>query len=173
VGGIKDRLMARLFTRFSGLGRRAAGKLEPLSREFIGAEIPWTPLRKPLNESRVALITTAGVHCSADKSFDMIDPDGDPSFRAIPSATPIADLTITHDYYNHSDADKDINIVYPIERLRELQDEGFIKDIAPTNYGFMGHIVGAHLNTLINTSAPEILKRLKAEQVDIVLLTPG
>jgi D-proline reductase (dithiol) PrdB len=80
---------------------------------------------------------------------------------------------ITHDYYDHKDADKDINIVFPIDRLKEMRAEGEIKEIAEINYGFMGHIDEQHLKTLINVIAPEIAKRLKKNNIDAAILTPG
>ncbi len=83
--------------------------------------IPWTPISKSLSECKIALLTTGGVHLKDDLPFNMEDKDGDPSFRRIPSSIDPSDLTITHDYYNHSDADKDINLVFPIEILRNLQ----------------------------------------------------
>jgi D-proline reductase (dithiol) PrdB len=80
---------------------------------------------------------------------------------------------ITHDYYDHSDAERDINIVFPIERLWELEMEGIIGGVIRIHYGFMGHILGRHLNTLINKSVPEVARRLRSDKVDLVLLTPG
>lgn len=137
------------------------------------SDIPWTPGKKLLRDSTVALVTTAGVHHRDQKPFNMIDTNGDPTFRVIDSVRPVSDLMITHDYYDHKDADKDINIVFPLERLKEFELEGYIGKVADTHYGFMGHIVGQHMKTLVNKSAPEVAKRLKRDHVDIVLLTPG
>ena len=136
-------------------------------------DVPWTPLCKPLAESRVALVTTAGVHHKSEVPFDMVDPEGDPTFRVIDVSRPITDLVITHDYYDHSDADKDINIIFPIQRLREFESDGLIGEVAKTHYGFMGHIVGRHIQTLINKTAPQVARRLRNDAVDIVFLTPG
>ena len=80
---------------------------------------------------------------------------------------------ITHDYYDHADADRDMNIVFPIERLREFEKEGFVGRVADHHFGFMGHITGRHIPTLLNEKAPELARRLKKGEVDIVLLTPG
>ena len=80
---------------------------------------------------------------------------------------------ITHDYYDHTDADRDINIVFPIERLREFEREGIIGQLADTHYGFMGHIRGPHSETLARKSSPGVARRLKAAGVDAVLLAPG
>ncbi len=113
------------------------------------------------------------MHHRDQKPFDMDDPDGDPTFREIDMTRPMSDLKITHDYYDHSDADRDINIVFPMERLRELKEEKIIGNLARFHYGFMGHIDKAHIFTLISVSAPEVARRLKADRVDVVLLVPG
>jgi D-proline reductase (dithiol) PrdB len=153
----------------------------PLARRIFTAsytppesqDIPWTPVRKSLRDCRVAVVTTAGVHRKDQAPFNMVDRNGDPSFRTIDSAKPLSDLMITHDYYDHSDADRDINIVFPVERLREFQKEQIIGGVSGTHYGFMGHILGPHISTLMNETAPEVARKLKEEGVDIVLLTPG
>lgn len=163
------RILARLLTRFPGLFDKSVEKVAAFKVE--GA--PWTPFTKPLNKSRVAIVTTAGVHLVTQEPFKMKDPDGDPSFRELPSATPMKDYMITHDYYDHSDADRDLNIVFPIERLRELEETGVIGGVADMNYGFMGHIDGPHIETLIKKTAPEVAGRVKRNGVDAVVLTPG
>jgi hypothetical protein len=63
------------------------------------------------------LITTGGVHLKSQKPFDMKDPKGGSAFREIPAGALPENLIITHNYYDHGDADKDINIVIPIERV--------------------------------------------------------
>lgn len=130
-------------------------------------------MRKPLRDSVLALMTTAGVHHRDQKPFDMKDPSGDPSFRTIDAVRPFSDLMITHDYYDHTDADQDTNIVFPLERLREFENEGIIGGVTDTHYGFMGHIRGPHLETLITRTAPEVAGLLRAGAVDGVLLTLG
>lgn len=136
-------------------------------------EIPWTPVRKPVAESRIGLVTTAGVHLKSHEPFNMDDPDGDPSFRVIPADVQNRDLTITHKYYDHSAADRDLNVVLPLDRLRELVEQHRIGGIAPFAYGFMGHIDGPHVKTLIEKTAPEVARRLKADRADAVILTPA
>jgi D-proline reductase (dithiol) PrdB len=166
---LKNRFIAKLLVRVPFLAQRSLASYQPLESR----DIPWTPVTKKLTESIVALVTTAGVHGKDQGPFDMEDPNGDSSFRVIDATKPFTDLTITHDYYDHSDADKDINIVFPVDRLREFEREGIIGKLADTHYGFMGHIMGPHLLTLINRTAPEVARLLKAADVDIVLLTPG
>jgi D-proline reductase (dithiol) PrdB len=165
----KNQTIAKVTSRFPSLGKRVSEAFSPLEMEGV----PWTPLGKSLPECKVALVTTAGVHHRDQPPFDMHDREGDPSFRVIDAFRPVSDLMITHDYYDHSDADQDINIVFPVERLKELEREGVIGQAARFHYAFMGHIVGRHIKTLVNESAADVTGKLKAEAIDIVLLTPG
>ena len=169
MGRLKNRLIAKIVTRFPSLLNIWIKKAKPVVVEGI----PWMPFTKDLRRCKIALLTTAGVHLKSQSPFNMNDPDGDPTYREIPVNTPNSELMITHDYYDHKDADKDINIVFPIDRLKEMKIAGEIGSIDEINYGMMGHIDEQHLKTLINVIAPEIAKRLKADNVDAVILTPG
>ena len=122
---------------------------------------------------RVALVTTAGVHLKSDPPFDMSDPMGDPSYRLIPEKSSLKELMITHDYYDHRDADRDINVVFPIDVLRRMQTENRIGPSAKNFYSLMGHIEGLHLNHLKTRTAPELAARLKDEEVDVAIFTPA
>jgi D-proline reductase (dithiol) PrdB len=166
---LKNKLIAKVITRFPSLAMRFIDSFHPWESE----DIPWTPVTKSLGESKVAIVTTAGIHHADQKPFDMRDPDGDPSYRIIDLQKPLSSLLITHDYYDHSDADRDINIVFPIERLQEFEKERIIGRVANIHYGFMGHITGRHILTLISSTAPQVARRLKEDNVDVVLLTPG
>ena len=167
---IKNQLIAKVITRFPSLAQRFITAYQPWES---GEPAPWTPVTKPLSECRVALVTTSGVHHKSQQPFDMQDSEGDPSFREIDKATISENYLITHDYYDHSDAEKDLNIVFPVDRLRELQDEGIIGELASRHYSFMGHIDGHHIATLVNQSAREIIEKLRQQAVDVVLLTPA
>ncbi len=130
-------------------------------------------MRKPVKDAVIAIVTTAGVHLNDQPPFDMADPDGDPSYRVVPVDTPPDRLTITHKYYDHKAADRDRNVVLPIDRLREMTEERRIAGVAPRAYAFMGHIDGRHVKTLINESAPEVARRLAQDRADAILLTPA
>mgnify|MGYP000910470956 FL=1 len=135
--------------------------------------IPFARLRKPLAAARGALITTAGVHLRTQPPFDMANPDGDASYRVIPAAADAAALTITHNYYDHSDADRDLNVVFPLEHFRDLAARRVIGAVAPRHFGFMGHIDGPLLATLQEQTAREVAARLRDDGVDFALLTPA
>lgn len=166
---LKNQIIAKMFTRFPYLVERWVKKTPSMKFE----DIPWSSIAKLIKDCKIAIVTTAGVHLKTQKPFDMKDPTGDPSYREIPRDAPKDVLTITHDYYDHKDADEDINIIFPIERLKEMKEAKEIGDIAEINFGFMGHIEGGHIHTLMNETAPAIAEKLKAQNVDAVLLTPG
>ena len=166
---LKNRTISKLITRYPLAAKIFTDSFTPLETKGI----PWSPIRKPLSECKVALVTTAGVHHRDQPPFDMNDRDGDPTFRVIDISRPVEDLMITHDYYDHSDAEKDINIVFPVQRLREFKSEGYIGNLSENHFGFMGHIVGRNIETLIKETAPDVAGRLSNDNVDIVLLTPG
>jgi D-proline reductase (dithiol) PrdB len=170
INRFKNRLIAKVITRYPSLAQRFITAYEPWES---GEAVPWAPPQKPLAECKLAMVTTSGVHHSKQEPFDMQDSEGDPSFRAIDAATISDDYKITHDYYDHSDAEKDLNIIFPLQRLQELQKEDVIGLLAETHYSFMGHIDGRHIATLIGQAAQEVVKRLKQDQVDVVLLTPA
>lgn len=164
-----ERLITKIFSRFPIVSEMWARRFK--AHEVEG--IPWTPFEKELSRCKVAIVTSAGVHLKSQKPFDMEDHDGDPTFRDVPRDATKEELTITHKYYDHTDADKDINIVYPIDRLYEMKERGEIGDVAELHYGFMGHILGRHLKTLVEETGPEIARKLKNAGVDVVLLAPG
>jgi len=165
----KNKVVAKIITRFPALAKRLVDSYAPWESQ----DIPWTPVTRPLFLSQVSLVTTAGVHHKTQTPFDMQDPNGDPTYREIGAETPLSDLMITHDYYDHTNADKDMNIVFPLDRLNELQQEKMIGRVADWHYSFMGHIDGPHISTLISQSAPEVARKLKESGTDIALLTPG
>jgi D-proline reductase (dithiol) PrdB len=167
---LKNQLIAKVITRFPSLAQRFITAYEPWQS---GEPTPWVPVTKPLRECKVAVVTTSGVHHGNQEPFDMQDSDGDPSYRTIESSTIENDFKITHDYYDHSDAEKDLNIILPIDRLQELQHEGIIGELAKYHYSFMGHIDGRHIATLISSSARDVVKKLRQDAVDVVLLTPA
>lgn len=124
--------------------------------------------KKELKDSRVAFITTAGVHLKADLPFDT---SGDPSYRVIPGDVDFNDLTITHGHYDTTEAMQDKNCVFPLEILRNLAGEGFIKEVAPRHFGLMGYI--PETDRLIKETAPRIADLLTEDGVDIALFSPG
>jgi D-proline reductase (dithiol) PrdB len=136
----------------------------PMSRRCI----PYTPRAKELSETTFALMTTAGVHLRSQEPFDV---DGDNTWRELPGEVQAADLMVTHDHYNHTHADQDINCVFPIDRLRELAAAGVIGGVANRHLGFMGYT--QHLRDLYERAAPAMARIFDHSNADAVLLTAG
>lgn len=135
----------------------------------ILGDIPIVPFTKPASEAVFALITTAGVHLKSQPVFEV--EAGDSSVRFIPSTVQEEDLMISHTHFDRSDADQDINCVFPLFRLKELALKGIIGGVAPIHYGLMGYI--PNTTSLVEDTIPFILKHLKEDKVDAVILNPG
>ncbi|MBW2308491.1 MAG: hypothetical protein JRG73_16315 [Deltaproteobacteria bacterium] len=78
----------------------------------IRTTTPWIPADVETRELRLAMVTTGGVHLKTQTPFNMNDRNGDPSFRVIPRDVRKEALMITHNYYDHSDTDRDPNLQY-------------------------------------------------------------
>ena len=95
----------------------------------------WTPVTKELKDMSIALATAAGVHKKDQERFNLA---GDFTWRKIENTTPSSELMVSHGGYDNSDVNKDINCMFPIDRIHELAAEGFIRACAPVHAGFMG-----------------------------------
>lgn len=150
-------------------------ELDPLFRFFMRfyrgrrySTTPYTPLTKPLNECNVALITTAGFYINGQDPYV----NGDCSYREIPDTIQTHELKIGHKSvaYDKSDTRTDANLVFPIDRFRELVAEGKIESLNPRHFSFMGSI--SKPKPLITHTAPEVSKMLKDDGVDVAFLIP-
>ena len=143
--------------------------------DFKGS-IPWTPLSKPLNKATFALVTSAGISLKSDLPFDMErekrDPLwGDRSYRAIPRDTTEKDIEVNHLHINTTYIKQDINVILPLNRMAEFEEEGIIGRLAPTAYSFYGF---QWQNTdFLKEAIEPISERMKLERVEAVLLTPA
>ncbi|MFQ6030181.1 MAG: glycine/sarcosine/betaine reductase selenoprotein B family protein [Dehalococcoidia bacterium] len=133
--------------------------------------VNFAPLNKPLSECLVSLFTTGGVHLKSDEPFDIIDAHGDPSYREIPTDVSVNDLTITHSHYSHVDADQDVNCMFPLDRLRELADQGIIGGVAAKAYAIMGF--NPDPSNLMARTAPALAQGFKEAGADLVFMTCG
>lgn len=127
----------------------------------------WTPLSKPISEMRIALITTAGLHFRDDPNFEFADA----TFRPISDAENANDLIMSHSSVNFDKTGfaEDVNLVFPIDRFRELEAQGKIGAVADVHYSFMG--AGLEPQAY-ERSASQVAGLLKQDKVDAVFLTP-
>ena len=118
----------------------------------------WAPVTKELKDMSIALATAAGVHKKSQERFNLA---GDFTWRKIENTTPSSDLMVN----------KDINCMFPIDRIHELAAEGFIRACAPVHAGFMGG--GGNQEKFKHETGPAIAEMFKNEDVDAVILTAG
>ena len=151
----------RITAQYSGLGY---GEYQWLESQNVPA---WTPLTKPLSDSKVGLICTGGIYSAGQTAFHFKD---DTTYRAISTDVDVEDLRATHFAYDLTDARKDINVVFPVEQLRTMVDEGVIDSIAPDAYTLMGGIYSTR--RVREELIPALVDRVLADEVDVVLLVP-
>ena len=137
-------------------------------------DIPWTPFKKPLTESCLAIVSTAGFYLEDDEPFDIDSARGDASFRTIPSNFAKGKLKIAHTHYSHARVKEDINVLFPMDRLLELVDANVIGRLSTNSYsfGFGGDLTEEYIGGS-NGSAHQLAQRLKADEVDYVLMVPA
>ena len=131
--------------------------------------VPFTPFDKDLATATVAIVSATGAHLSDQDPFPPEDP-GDTSYRLIPGDAQSASLRIAHHHYDHSEADADPNIVFPIDTLRALAEEGFIKAVNDVHYSYG---FTTKLKEMYETVFPEIADRIERSKTRLVVLTAG
>ncbi len=135
---------------------------------------PWTPLARDLSQCRVALVTSAALHLRSDAPFPAVEAgQGDPSFRVIPSKARASEIIQSHHSigFDRTGFYRDVNVVFPIDRLREMAERSEIGSVAENSYSFHG-ATQRNTGPMVREMGPEIASRLKGDGVDLVLLTP-
>ena len=133
---------------------------------------PGTRLARPLKESKLALITTAGLHLPEQPPFDDKIRGGDYSFREIPTGCNVLDLRIAHrsSAFDQAGALEDRNVVFPLDRLRDLVEWGEVGALNHRHFSFMGSIAAP--GRLLAETAPAVAKKLHEDQASTALLVP-
>ncbi|HJT18663.1 MAG TPA: glycine/sarcosine/betaine reductase selenoprotein B family protein [Thermoanaerobaculia bacterium] len=131
--------------------------------------VPFTPFDKDLSTATVALVSATGVYPAGEEPFPTIDP-GDVSYRVIAGTTDAASLRIAHHHYDHSEADADPNIVFPLDSVRALVDDGMIAAVNDKHYSYG---FTTRLRELYEQTFPEIADKVERSKTKLVLLTAG
>lgn len=134
--------------------------------------VPWSPLKKPLSDCRVAVVTSAGLIMPDQEGFDKTMRGGDPSFREILGDVDVAELIDTHrsESFDHTGMAKDRNVAFPLDRLRELVQRRRIGSVNHRHLSLMGSITAP--GRFIKQNAPEAAQRFVQDKVDVALLVP-
>ena len=126
-----------------------------------------TTLGMPLARARVMLRGSAGVHLREDPPFA---PVNDLSFRRIPAATDPARLRPSHPTPMRRPGLRDVNVVFPYQRLAELAADGVIGGVTETHLSMLGAI--KRLRALAEEVAPAIAAEARAHGADLMLIVP-
>ncbi len=129
--------------------------------------VPFTPFRGPIEEARICLVSTAAVRHRDDRPFDT---EGDTTWRVISSDASAADLRYDDTHYDHACVDRDLNCVFPIDRLRELGAERRIGGLTDRHFslGF-----SQALRDLRERTIPALVREVDRERPGAVVLTGG
>jgi len=134
--------------------------------------VPWSPLRKPLAQCKVALLSSAGFVMPGQEPFDHDIKGGDTSYREIPGDVDPTQLIETHrsEVFDHAGLHADANLGFPFDRMRELVARGRIGSLNHRHFSFMGSITAP--GRLIQETAPHIAQALADDGVDVAFVVP-
>jgi D-proline reductase (dithiol) PrdB len=129
------------------------------------AEVPFTRPAKPAASSRVALISTAGLHLDDQPPFDRATHAGDCSYRRIAAGDDLSRLRAWWDSEHTQPSSQDLNCAFPLALLGEACT------VAPAHYTFSGAIPDPR--PLLESTAPAVAAELRADAIDAVLIAPS
>jgi D-proline reductase (dithiol) PrdB len=157
----------------SGISRRMLRTWAAMEKP---CPIPWTPLSRPLTGCKVALLSSAGIALKTDQPFDQEGEQrnpwwGDPSYRILPNTATAGDVRLYHLHIDPRPAEQDLNCLFPLARLKELEQLGEIGASAERHYSMMGYILKPE--TLLQETVPAIIRDLRADHADVVVLVPA
>jgi len=156
------------------LAEYQAGNTKEIVKKFpfiVSTDIPWTPYEGDASQKTFAVVTSGGFFLKdSQPAFETTSIHGDTSFREIPKTVQQADLDIAHPHYDHALAREDFNIIFPLQRFCELEEEGIIGSVAQTHYSV------SYVNdvaTLVADTIPKMLAHIREEGVDALFLVPA
>jgi len=127
-------------------------------------------LSMPLRQTTVALVSSAGISGPGQPPMDGQHPEGDYSIRVLDVNAPTSELRVWHTHFDTSFAREDINVVYPIDRLKELAAEGVIGGVATHAVSFMGYF--SNVYRIRDEVVPAVVAAVKDAGADAVVLVP-
>jgi D-proline reductase (dithiol) PrdB len=142
----------------------------------FSGNIPWCALKKPVSATTFTLMTSAGISLKSEAGFDVErekrEPAwGDPSSRQIPASADEKDIDVNHLHINIEYIKQDINVILPLRRFKEFENEGIIGKLAPSCYSYYGF--QPNPDELLTKTMPKVAEQMKADKVEAVLLTPA
>lgn len=133
----------------------------------VPATLSWCPVAKPVNEMRIALLSSAALRLTDQKPFI---PREDLSYRGVPSDPGEGTLIIDHHSGIGTVPKQDPEIVFPRTALAALVEDGIVGALSPLHFSFMGGV--RRHKEIENELAPALAQELAQAQVDLALLVP-
>ncbi|SRR6266568_133195 len=141
------------------------GEAKPL--ELSRYCVPFTPFQGRLEDASVCLVSTAAVRTKDDTPFQT---EGDATWRVISAEAEAKDLRYDDTHYDHACVDRDMNCVFPIDRVRELAREGRVGGLTARHFS-LGY--SQALRELREKTIPALVREIDRERPGVVLLTGG
>ena len=138
----------------------------PPRKLYRAPRIGWQPLRQPLNEMHVSIVTSAAIRQTNQRAFTA---GGDTSHRRI-AANPDVEVTVDHHSPVGADVRRDAEVVFPRRMLQELARKGVVGSVAQAHFSIYGGV--SDHEAITETLAPELARRLAAMRVDLALMVP-
>jgi D-proline reductase (dithiol) PrdB len=132
---------------------------------------PFAPARRALPMLNLALISSAGAYIDGTAPFDTSAPDGDISFREIPTQLEASDLRFAARGFDPAAVESDSNSLLPLERLLEFEGNTIIGQLNPVFWSFCGFIPNAA--ALVDEMVPRLVERVNRYEVQAALLIPA
>lgn len=158
-------------TYVDALARFYGAQGHPPYQWTLNHDAPLHRLSKPVSECRVTMLTSGGISQCSMPAWDPLARN-DHRLDQIPASASSDDFQIHDAYYDHADAERDLNCQFPIDRLRELDAAGEIGSLAPRFWsGFMGRIYNR--SKVTEESAPAFAEALQNDEVDLLIAVPA
>ncbi|MBI2899830.1 MAG: hypothetical protein HYY17_06575 [Planctomycetes bacterium] len=150
-----------------------AGDYERYAAEYAFEQnepTPWTPLRRPLRECRAALVVSAGLRLKTQRSYALLPGGGSAEVREISVYVPHDQIAFDFTNYDPREAEADLNVLAPVDRLKEIVEQGLLAGLHETFFSFFG--LCPDLAGLAGGAA-EVAAKLRDAGTDVVLLVPA
>ena len=152
------------------------------SKQVVNDDTPRAALTKPLSESRIMLITSAGLAKEDDAPHGPGETpveqamawrdyfESHPTYRTIPRDYPRDKIKIQHPSYDQTAVRRDLNVLFPLDRFEELERQGVIGELAPINLSYMGLTSYRRVEVEL---VPKLVAEIKSQEIDAAFLVPG
>ncbi len=132
---------------------------------------PWTPLAKPLEEARIAVVSSGGLSLPGQTLFDETVLEGDAGIRIVQASDlPLWGWQVRHGHYDPTAAQADYNVIMPIDVVKALAEDGVVGALAPRHVSFLGF--QTNVGKFMQDTVPPIAEMFRDDGVDAVLLVP-